>query len=115
MGIRRQEIRLQGTGTARWIGPDNYRSGRIQKGINSILGNALEWLDDCWHGGYRNAPNDGSSWNTGLECDKRVVRGSSWEGEYTLTEQNVSYFRPYGIDKTTTRPTLGFRLAGDRR
>ena len=86
-----------------------------QKGINSILGNALEWLDDCWHGGYRNAPNDGSSWNTGLECDKRVVRGSSWEGEYTLTEQNASYFRPYGIDKTTTRPTLGFRLAGDRR
>jgi len=85
------------------------------RNINSLLGNALEWLDDCWHGGYRNAPTDGASWDEGLECNKRVVRGSNWEGEYTLTRTDATYFRPYGIEKDSQKPTLGFRLAADRR
>ena len=84
-------------------------------GINSIMGNALEWLDDCWHGGYVGAPPDSRSWNRGLECSRRVVRGTNWEGDYDLTQNNATFFRPAGLARDTTRPTLGFRLAGERR
>ena len=83
-----------------------------KRGVNSIVGNALEWLDDCWHGGFVGAPSDSRSWNKGLQCDKRVVRGSNWRGEYDIHEGNVSYFRPFGLDRKEKRPTLGFRLAG---
>ena len=83
-----------------------------ERGVNSIVGNALEWLDDCWHGGFVGAPGDSRSWNKGLQCDKRVVRGSNWRGEYDINEDNVTYFRPFGLGVLETRPALGFRLAG---
>lgn len=86
-----------------------------QLGVNSIVGNALEWLDDCWHGGYVGAPPDSSSWNRGLQCSRRIVRGANWEDEYQLTEDNVAYFRPFGVEKSEKKSTLGFRLAGDRK
>ncbi len=86
-----------------------------QIGIESIVGNALEWLADCWHGGFSGAPIDGSAWARGLQCDRAVVRGSNWNGEYKITKDNVDYYRPMGMLKTETRPTLGFRLAGDLR
>lgn len=84
-------------------------------GVNSLIGNALEWLDDCWHGGYIGAPKDGSSWNEGLQCHRRVVRGGNWGGKYTLTERNAHFFRPFGVKKTVRDSRIGFRLAGDRR
>lgn len=93
------------------VSVDNRNKG----GINSIVGNALEWLDDCWHGGYFGAPVDGRSWRTGLQCDRRVVRGSNWNGAYPIDEDNVHFFRPFGLVKTERKDTLGFRLAGDLR
>ncbi len=84
-------------------------------GVNSILGNALEWLDDCWHGGYVGAPEDSRSWNRGLECGRRVVRGANWQGAYALTRDNATFFRPAGLARSESRPTLGFRLAGERK
>ncbi len=89
--------------------------GANSLGIKSIMGNALEWLEDCWHGGYLGAPTDSRAWVRGFECSRRVVRGANWEGTYTLTRENASYFRPAGLDRSETRPTLGFRLAADRR
>jgi serine/threonine protein kinase/formylglycine-generating enzyme required for sulfatase activity len=82
-------------------------------GFNSIVGNALEWLDDCWHGGYVGAPDDSRSWNRGLQCDLRVVRGSNWQGEHDINVGNVAFYRPFGLPRTEARPTLGFRLAGE--
>lgn len=88
---------------------------RNTRGVNSIVGNALEWLDDCWHGGYFGAPTDGSSWNKGLYCSQRVVRGSHWKGKYDIDQNKISYFRPVGLPKQEKRDTLGFRLAGTRK
>jgi serine/threonine protein kinase/formylglycine-generating enzyme required for sulfatase activity len=82
-------------------------------GFNSIVGNALEWLDDCWHGGYVGAPDDSRSWNRGLQCDLRVVRGSNWQGEHDINVGNVAFYRPFGLPRSEARPTLGFRLAGE--
>lgn len=46
-------------------------------GLYDLVGNVSEWVQDCWHDGYRRAPGDGSAWvNPG--CEKRVVRGASW-------------------------------------
>jgi serine/threonine protein kinase/formylglycine-generating enzyme required for sulfatase activity len=97
-------------------GLDKVTAGNTnQLGIESIVGNALEWLADCWHGGFTGAPTDSSAWARGLQCDRAVVRGSNWNGEFKITKDNVDYYRPMGMPKAETRPTLGFRLAGDLR
>ena len=47
-------------------------------GLYDMLGNAWEWVEDCWNGSYSGAPSDGSAWSTG-ECGERVLRGGSWD------------------------------------
>jgi formylglycine-generating enzyme required for sulfatase activity len=68
-----------------WFG-DNSR-GSTQRvaqkqpnafGLYDMHGNALEWVEDCWHNNYNGAPTDGSAWTTGCSGDWRVLRGGSW-------------------------------------
>ena len=46
-------------------------------GLYDMLGNAWEWVADCWHDSYQGAPTDGSAWAGAADCD-RGVRGGSW-------------------------------------
>ena len=46
-------------------------------GLHDMHGNVREWVLDCWNGGYRGAPEDGSAWLSG-DCGARVLRGGSW-------------------------------------
>jgi formylglycine-generating enzyme required for sulfatase activity len=46
-------------------------------GLYDVHGNALQWVDDCWHDSYQGAPLDGSAWVSG-DCSRRVRRGGSW-------------------------------------
>ena len=46
-------------------------------GLYEVHGNVWEWTEDCWHGSYAGAPQDGSSWSIG-DCESRVLRGGSW-------------------------------------
>ncbi len=46
-------------------------------GLYDIHGNVSEWVEDCYHDGYRGGPSDGSAWTSG-NCSRRVVRGGSW-------------------------------------
>lgn len=46
-------------------------------GLNDLLGNVFEWVQDCWHEDYGGAPVDGSAWQGG-ECAERELRGGSW-------------------------------------
>ena len=46
-------------------------------GLYHVLGNAWEWVEDCYHDSYNGAPLDGSAWTTG-DCSARVLRGGSW-------------------------------------
>jgi formylglycine-generating enzyme required for sulfatase activity/class 3 adenylate cyclase len=46
-------------------------------GLHQVHGNVSEWVEDCWNSSYRNAPVDGTSWQTG-DCRRRVLRGGSW-------------------------------------
>ena len=79
-------------------------------GVYDTAGNVEEWVEDCWHGTYKDAPIDGSAWlsASGGDCEKRVLRGGSW------------YSPPYGglrsahrnRDPVTARASFsGFRVA----
>ena len=46
-------------------------------GLYDVLGNVVEWTQDCWNESYSGAPADGSAWSSG-DCSQRVLRGGSW-------------------------------------
>ena len=46
-------------------------------GLYDMIGNVWEWTEDCWNDTYQGAPTDGSAWTAG-DCNRRVVRGGSW-------------------------------------
>ncbi|WFP51965.1 SUMF1/EgtB/PvdO family nonheme iron enzyme [Methylomonas sp. EFPC3] len=79
--------------------------------LNDMLGNVLEWTQDCWHGDYEDAPVDGSVWSEANsdDCSQRVIRGGSWfDGPAYLRAAFRGGFYPGGRDDI-----LGFRLAQD--
>jgi formylglycine-generating enzyme required for sulfatase activity len=51
-----------------------------------------EWVSDCWHNNYKNAPNDGRSWDE-PNCGAHVIRGGSWhEGaSYMVSSTRFKY------------------------
>lgn len=46
-------------------------------GLFDILGNAQEWVQDCYVNTYERAPNDGRAENSSAHCS-RVLRGGGW-------------------------------------
>ncbi|MFD0738589.1 SUMF1/EgtB/PvdO family nonheme iron enzyme [Lysobacter koreensis] len=77
-------------------------------GLHDLAGNVSEWVADCWHDGYRRAPDDGEAWvNPG--CRTRVVRGGSWASSPAQTR---SAWR-LGSDADTTNSRVGFRVVRD--
>ncbi len=46
-------------------------------GIYDTAGNVFEWVHDCYHRNYKDAPDDGSVWEGG-DCNVRVVRGGAY-------------------------------------
>lgn len=47
-------------------------------GLYGVLGNAWQWVEDCWHDSYKGAPTDGTVWSGG-DCTRHVLRGGSWD------------------------------------
>ena len=46
-------------------------------GLYDMLGNAREWVEDCWTNSYRDTPTDGSAFEQAV-CPYRTVRGGTW-------------------------------------
>jgi formylglycine-generating enzyme required for sulfatase activity/serine/threonine protein phosphatase PrpC len=46
-------------------------------GLYDTAGNVFEWVHDCYHPNYNDAPSDGGVWEGG-DCDVRVVRGGAY-------------------------------------
>lgn len=78
-----------GTATAYWWGDrfDAMKAPRDQLreaaslpenafGLQGMLGNVREWVEDCYVNGYSDAPANGSPVLSG-DCGRRVVRGGS--------------------------------------
>lgn len=52
-------------------------------GLHDMQGNLWEWVEDCSNRTYAGAPTDGTPWTSQGDCSKRVVRGGSWDNDYT--------------------------------
>ena len=79
-------------------------------GLHDMLGNVWEWVEDCWHGDYEDAPRDGSAWTRGDDCGRRVLRGGSWfrrSGGPPLGRPRQVRCRGTG-----SAESVGFRVAG---
>jgi formylglycine-generating enzyme required for sulfatase activity len=75
-------------------------------GLYDTLGNVWEWVEDCWHDSYKDAPTDGSAWVT-KDCTSRVVRGGGWDGRPQVVRSAVRF-----RDTPEFRnDNLGFRVA----
>jgi formylglycine-generating enzyme required for sulfatase activity len=81
-------------------------------GLHDMRGNVWEWVEDCYHQNYNQAPMDGSPWTTG-DCIERVVRGGSWlnfpgnlrsasRGRYTPSSRNN--FLGFRVGRTLLPP-----------
>ena len=47
-------------------------------GFCDMHGNVWEWCLDYYHNSYRDAPPDGSAWETEGDSYRRILRGGSW-------------------------------------
>jgi formylglycine-generating enzyme required for sulfatase activity len=77
-------------------------------GVAGTVGNAWEWVADCWHANYEYAPKQASAWTAGCDADDQgVVRG----GAYVLKAADVRTLSRKPVKKSARQGLLGFRLA----
>lgn len=77
-------------------------------GLYDVLGNAREWVADCYVNNYANAPTDGAAVSDG-DCAKRVVRGGAWSS----APADMRVANRSRIDLGVTANYMGVRLAAD--
>ena len=77
-------------------------------GVYDTAGNVYEWVEDCWHEDYTNAPK-GGAWleaDNG-DCGLRVLRGGSWNDTPDIL-RSANRFRFLALEAFSF---VGFRLA----
>jgi sulfatase modifying factor 1 len=80
--------------------------------LYDMSGNVREWVEDCWHKNYTDAPKDGSAWlREGGACGRRVIRGGSWNDRPGYLRS--SFRSRFGPDFRGN--FIGFRLAQSAR
>lgn len=79
--------------------------------LYDISGNVSEWVEDCWHHTYEQAPTDGSAWleANGGDCGSRVIRGGSWIDEPEFLRASTRN----GLNADSRLFIVGFRLVQD--
>lgn len=85
----------------------SFRPNRF--GLHDTLGNAWEWVQDCYHKSYSGAPSNGDAWLDATGCRHRAVRGTSWATSW-------KYMRLAKRSYSTARlpdSEIGFRVARD--
>ncbi|MEX2524081.1 MAG: SUMF1/EgtB/PvdO family nonheme iron enzyme [Gammaproteobacteria bacterium] len=74
-------------------------------GLHDTTGNVAEWVHDCWHETYNNAPTDGSVWEGG-DCSYRVVRG----GSYSSPPQSIRHAKRDKFKSDSRYDHIGIRV-----
>lgn len=78
-------------------------------GIQGLIGNSWEWVEDCYVVPYPDKPLDGSAVQVDGECERRSVRGGAWIS--SPFRQRPSWRGRDPEDKLTF--IFGFRVARD--
>lgn len=76
-----------------------------QFGIYDTAGNVAEWVHDCWHENYNDAPGDGSIWEGG-DCTMRAARG----GSYISPQQSIRTAKRDKFKSNSGYDHIGIRL-----
>jgi formylglycine-generating enzyme required for sulfatase activity len=74
-------------------------------GLNDMIGNVWEWVEDCYAPSYAGLPTDGSA--NATNCSSRVDRGGSW----SLRDGLRSADRSRGAPDARPWNIQGFRVA----
>ncbi len=74
-------------------------------GLYDMLGNAGEWVADCYNPSLKAAPADGAAWLDG-DCNRRINLGGNWHSEW----QSLAGHR-VGLASDTRINDVGFRVA----
>lgn len=77
-----------------------------QFGLYDMLGDVMDWTEDCWNANYSGAPTDGTAWQSG-DCGRRVVRGGSWDAGLSVSRSAMRR----GVPTSTRITSFGFRVA----
>ena len=79
-------------------------------GLHDMNGSVWEWVEDCWHSSYKNAPADARAWAESF-CNVRVIRGGSWRdgASYMPATTRFKY------DASVRHSQNGFRVARDMK
>jgi len=79
-----------------------------QFGLYDTAGNLFEWVHDCYHRNYKEAPTDGSVWEGG-DCSVRVARG----GAYRSPANSMRAENREKFPSDRGQYNVGIRLARD--
>ncbi len=74
-------------------------------GVHDTAGNVREWVEDCYHPNYVDAPADGGAW-VESGCRERVARG----GAFNKPGESMRSTWRGRFDADTRLPTVGFRV-----
>ena len=77
-------------------------------GINDTAGNLSEWIADCWHETYKDAPTTGEVW-AGGDCSIRIARG----GSYASPQQSLRNTKREKFKQNDRLSRIGIRIARD--
>ncbi len=82
--------------------------GASYVGAMDMAGNVHEWIEDCWHNGYYDAPIDGEAWTWSCDgIDLRLNRGGGFDNNaFSLQLARRGY-----NTRTVRDGTLGVRCA----
>ncbi|MFT5658778.1 MAG: formylglycine-generating enzyme required for sulfatase activity/serine, partial [Gammaproteobacteria bacterium] len=77
-------------------------------GLYDTAGNMFEWVHDCYHRNYKDAPTDGSVWEGG-DCEVRIVRGGAYRSPaHSMRVENRDKF-----PSNRGQYNVGIRIARD--
>ncbi|MCI0399837.1 MAG: SUMF1/EgtB/PvdO family nonheme iron enzyme [Gammaproteobacteria bacterium] len=79
-----------------------------QFGLYDTAGNVSEWVEDCHHPNYEEAPADGKVWSGG-DCSLRIARG----GAYTSPPPSLRSAKRDQFDPNSPYDFIGIRLVRD--
>jgi formylglycine-generating enzyme required for sulfatase activity len=75
-------------------------------GLHDMQGNAWEWVADCNHKNYKDAPSDGSAWLDDKGCQFGIIRSGSFLNRVERSSTTVRAGRP----REGRATNMGFRV-----